>query len=143
MLTARHKTIVEDTLLAISPVFGLAALMFYKRLSDIAPALRPLLPRPIGEQGRRLMQALALAVSSLERPEALAVPLRSLGAPHAGYGVRNEHYSLVAEALLWTLEHAPGSRFDAAARAAWTSLLSGLAARMKHGERPGEQPWVA
>jgi hemoglobin-like flavoprotein len=133
MLTPRQKAVVEDTFLAVAPQAEAAAMMFYLRLFKIAPALRPLFRRPLDEQGRKLMQTLTLAVSSLNRLEDLQEPLARLGARHAGYGVRDEHYAVVGEALLWTLREALGTRFDKFAHEAWAALFHAVAGMMREG----------
>jgi hemoglobin-like flavoprotein len=50
---------------------------------------------------------------------------------HAGYGVKDEHYDTVAEALLWTLEQGLGSDFTTEARDAWVAVYTVLASTMK------------
>ena len=63
------------------------------------------------DQGRKLMQILAVAVKSLDRLHEILGVVREMGHRHAGYGVRDEHYDMVAAALLWTLEKALGEGF--------------------------------
>ena len=59
--------------------------------------------------------------------------LRSLGARHAGYQVRHEHYDTVGAALILTLEQGLGSAFTAEARAAWVELYGAIARTMQEG----------
>jgi hemoglobin-like flavoprotein len=80
------------------------------------------------QQGERLMSMIGAAVALLERPHALLPVLRSLGARHAGYGVRDEHYASVGTALLKTLEQGLGEAFTPDVRAAWT-VLYGVVSR--------------
>jgi hemoglobin-like flavoprotein len=75
------------------------------------------------------MTTLALVVRGLSAPEQIVPAVRHLGARHAGYGVRPEHYQTVGAALLWTLEQGLGDRFTDEAKTAWTAaytLLAGL-----------------
>jgi hemoglobin-like flavoprotein len=85
----------------------------------------------IGEQGKMLMQALAIAVKSLDRPDGLIPMLQDLGRRHAKYGVRDEHYDTVGAALIWTLEKGLGSRFTADVREAWVAVYGVVATTMK------------
>jgi hemoglobin-like flavoprotein len=56
-----------------------------------------------------------------------------MGARHAGYGVRAEHYQTVGAALLWTLEQGLGAKFTPAVREAWAATYELLAEVMQLG----------
>jgi hemoglobin-like flavoprotein len=112
-MTPAEINLVHDTFRQIARISDQAAALFYARLFELDPSLRPMFRGDMTEQGRKLMHVLALAVSSLDRIETLLPAVRQLGVKHTGYGVREEHYATVGEALLWTLEkgldhlHAP------------------------------------
>jgi len=101
--------------------------MFYERLFAIAPDTRAMFSGDIEAQSRKLMDTLALAIGMLRDTPALIATLQALGARHATYGVRDEHYKPVGEALIWTLEKGLGPAFTAEARAAWTTLYGTVA----------------
>lgn len=118
-----------------------AALVFYRRLFSADPSVRPLFRHDIEEQGRKLMETLAGAVSMLEQPAALAAELERLGARHAGYGVRTEHYATVGGALLGMLSDVLGPGFTAEVRSAWSALYGFLSDAMLRGaETAPERP---
>ena len=71
MITPTQKRLVQDSFGLVAPIASTAAALFYQRLFEIDPTLRPMFKGDIGEQGKKLMQALALTVKSLDRPEAL------------------------------------------------------------------------
>jgi hemoglobin-like flavoprotein len=81
------------------------------------------------------MGMIGSALQLLDRPAALLPVLRSLGARHAGYQVRPQHYDTVGAALLLTLEQGLGSAFTPEARAAWTELYGVIARTMIEGAR--------
>lgn len=83
------------------------------------------------EQGTKLMEMIDLAVQSLARTDALLSGLRELGHRHAGYGVRDQHYDTVAQALLWTLAKGLGAGFTSEVEQAWAAAYGFLAATMK------------
>lgn len=130
-MTPVQIQLIRETFALAARRSDLAALLFYKRLFELNPSLRPLFRTNIEEQGRKLMQMLSAAIHLLESPDALLPVLESLGRRHVGYGVRDEHYDTVGEALLWTLNAALGDFFTPAAREAWTSLYGLVAATMK------------
>jgi len=121
---------------------GVASL-FYGRLFEIAPEVRPMFRGDMTAQGRKLMTALALAVDSLTRLESLIPALESLGRKHVQYGVQDKHYDVVGEALLWTLEKALGRAFTPELRLAWTTVYTLLATTMQEAAREVPVPVYA
>ena len=108
-----------------------AEALFYARLFELDPALRPLFTTDIQEQGRKLMQMIAVAVRGLDNLDTLVPAVRALGKRHAGYGVQDQHYETVAAALLWTLERGLGEQFTLEVRDAWATVYGLLAATMQ------------
>lgn len=51
------------------PIAGTAADLFYDRLFEIAPQVRPLFPEDLGGQKKQLMGMLGTAVGNLHKPE--------------------------------------------------------------------------
>src|SRR5688572_7905060 len=132
-MTPQQKSLVQSTFAQVAPIAETAAALFYNRLFELDPSLRPMFKGNIEEQGRKLMQTLAVAVRGLDDLGALVPAVRALGNRHAGYGVRDEHYETVAVALLWTLEAGLGDAFTSEARAAWATVYWILADTMKDG----------
>ncbi len=128
-------TLVKDSFRKIVPIADQAAALFYARLFELDPALRPMFRGDMREQGRKLMTMIATAVAALERLDTLVPAVRQLGARHAGYGVREEHYATVGEALLWTLEKGLGPEFTPAVKQAWTTTYTLLSHTMMEASR--------
>lgn len=118
---------------AIRPIASDAAALFYGRLFELDPALRPLFRGDLRAQGEKLMTMIGAAVAGLDEPATLIPVLRDLGRRHAAYGVKDAHYGTVAAALLWTLEQGLGPAFDDRARGAWTAAYGLIAATMQQG----------
>jgi len=49
---------------------------------------------------------------------------------HVGYGVKPDHYRLVGNALLWTLEKGLGSSWNDKIKDAWRAFYEMIAAMM-------------
>jgi hemoglobin-like flavoprotein len=130
-MTSEQKVLVQSTFAKVAPIADAAAAMFYARLFELDPSLRPLFTTDLAEQGRKLMQMIAVAVNGLDRLDELVPAVRQLGVRHARYGVKDQHYDTVAEALLWTLERGLGSDFTPAVKDAWTTVYGVLATTMK------------
>ncbi|MEM0908987.1 MAG: globin domain-containing protein [Pseudomonadota bacterium] len=91
---------------------------FYSRLFAIAPETQLLFKTDMAKQGQKLMSTLGVLVARLHECEALRPILEDLAKRHVGYGVGEEHYAVVGEALIHALAHTLGEDHDALA--AWT-----------------------
>jgi len=124
---------VQDSFKQVAPIAETAAQLFYARLFELDPDLESLFKGNLSEQGRKLMQMLALAVASLDRMEQILPVVRSLGAKHVDYGVRDKDYDTVGQALLWTLRKGLGDAFTPDVEAAWSDVYATLASEMQSG----------
>lgn len=134
-MTPLQIELVKSTFAKVAPIAPQAAALFYGRLFDIAPEVRPLFKGDMTEQGRKLMQVIGMAVSSLDRLPELVPIVQKLGARHGDYGVKDEHYGFVAEALLWTLEKGLGEAFTPDVKNAWVAAYTVLADTMKQAAK--------
>jgi hemoglobin-like flavoprotein len=126
-----QKELVQTSFEQVRPIADAAAALFYNRLFELDPTLRPLFKGDMKEQGRKLMDMITLAVKGLDRPEALLPALAALGRRHAGYGVNKHDYETVGEALLWTLEQGLGPGFTPDVREAWEAVYGFVAGAMR------------
>ncbi len=106
------------------------AKLFYDRLFEIAPEVRPLFKGDIQAQGAKLMETLLVAIATLNDHDGLTILLEKLGRGHRAYHVEPRHYDYVGEALIWTLRTSLGVGFTPAVERAWTSLYTDIAATM-------------
>ena len=132
-MTSTQIELVQASFKLVQPIAGEAAGLFYNRLFEIDPSLRPMFRGDIEEQGRKLMQMLGVAVASLQRLEQILPAVEELGRRHARYGVRDQHYATVATALLWTLEKGLGEAFTPEVRDAWVAMYGVVTAAMQRG----------
>lgn len=129
-MTPQERTLVQESFAAVRPISDQAAAMFYDRLFTIAPEVKPLFKGDMSEQGKKLMQMLAVAVNGLTNLEVILPAVQELGRKHVDYGVTAAHYQPVGEALLWTLEQGLGDAFNAETKAAWEKTYTLLAGAM-------------
>jgi hemoglobin-like flavoprotein len=133
IMTNEQIKLVQDSFRQVGPIAETAAQLFYARLFELDPDLELLFKGNLTEQGRKLMQMLGLAVSSLDRMEQLLPVVRSLGARHVSYGVRDKDYDTVGQALLWTLRKGLGEAFTPDVESAWSNVYATLASEMQSG----------
>ena len=134
-MTPQQIALVQDSFRKVVPIADTAAMMFYARLFELDPSLRKLFKGDMKKQGMMLMSMIASAVRGLSDPNALIPVLHALGRRHSGYGVVDAHYTIVAEALLWTLQQGLGEEFTAESRDAWVAAYSLMASVMQQGGR--------
>ena len=136
-MTPDQIALVQTSFAHVVPIADTAATLFYGRLFALDPALRRMFPSDLGEQGRKLMTMLRVAVNGLSRLETIVPAVQALGRRHVGYGVTDDHYAVVGAALLWTLNQGLGDQFTPAVEAAWTEAYTLLAETMRAAARQG------
>ena len=129
-LNERQIEMVQASFRQVAPIAEQAAEMFYARLFEIAPEVRPMFKGDMAEQGRKLMAVLAAVVNGLRDLDKIVPVAERLAVGHVDYGVRPEHYRTVGEALLWTLGEAFGDDFTPDMHAAWGAAYTTLAGVM-------------
>lgn len=132
-MTPQQVHLIRKTFAELSRHDHVAALVFYKRLFELAPELRPMFRGDIEVQSKKLIDMLGVLIAMLERPLGLELELKAMGARHAGYGVKDEHYAVVGAALMAMLAEALDKDFTLEVRAAWTALYSAVETLMKAG----------
>jgi hemoglobin-like flavoprotein len=132
-MNQKQIQLVQNSFEQVKPIANIAADLFYDRLFELDPGLRPLFKSDLSEQKHNLMTTLSFAVASLKRPETILPAVRQLGARHVGYGVQEYHYQTVGAALLWTLGQGLGAQFTPEVEDAWTAVYTVLAQTMQEG----------
>ncbi|MCL4264537.1 MAG: hemin receptor [Anaerolineae bacterium] len=122
---------VQDSFAQVKPIADVAATLFYGRLFELDPTLRPYFKGDLSEQKQKLMTALAFVVAGLDRPQTILPAVQALGKRHAGYGVQDAHYKTVGAALLWTLAQGLGEQFTPDVATAWAAAYTLLAGVMQ------------
>ncbi len=134
-MNADQVAIVQETFKKVLPISETAAELFYKRLFELNPSFKSLFKGDMKKQGRMLMQMIDFAVKGIDEPDTILPTIQDLGKRHVGYGVKEEYYSAVGEALLWTLEQGLGKDFTSEAKEAWTEAYKLLSGVMKDAAR--------
>lgn len=130
-MTAAEIKLVQDSWEKCVPIAETAADLFYTKLFELDPSVKPMFSSDIKEQGKKLMTMITTAVRGLNRLDEIVPAVQAMGKRHAGYGVKDEHYDTVAAALLWTLGQGLGDDFTPECEAAWVKTYTLLATTMK------------
>lgn len=129
-MTPHDIALIRRSFEAVKPIAPLAAALFYGRLFEIAPEVKPLFKGDMEEQGRKLMTTLAVVVNGLSDLPALLPTAEVLAKRHVAYGVTPAHYQPVGEALIWTLQRGLDGGWTPELESAWTRAYGLLAGAM-------------
>ncbi len=134
-MTPEQVALIKSSWSKVTPIAEQAAELFYGKLFELDPSVKPLFTGDMKEQGRKLMAMISTAVNGLDRLPDIVPAVQELGRRHVGYGVKDEHYDTVGAALLWTLEQGLGDDFTPETKAAWAEVYGVLATTMKDAAR--------
>ncbi|MCG7867577.1 MAG: globin domain-containing protein [Candidatus Thiodiazotropha taylori] len=132
-MTPEQITHVKSSWSKVEPIADQAAALFYGRLFEVYPEVKPYFKGDMEAQGKKLMSMIGTAVGSLDNLEPLLPVIRESGKRHAEYGVQAVDYDKVADALLWTLGEGLGDAFNDEVKEAWVVTYTALAGVMKEG----------
>ncbi|OUT59804.1 MAG: hemin receptor [Rhodopirellula sp. TMED11] len=138
-MTPAQIELVQSTWDAVKPNADTVAELFYQRLFELAPSLKPLFKGDMKEQGKKLMATLSLAVASLTKLEEILPAVQALGRRHVEYGVPEESYQTVGQALLDTLNKGLGDAFTDEVKEAWTQTYVTLSTVMIEAGKTAEE----
>ena len=94
-MTPEQMTLVQTSWEKVVPISDKAAELFYGKLFETDPELKPLFKGDMAEQGKKLMTMITTVVRGMKNLEALVPAIQDLGRRHVGYGVKDEHYDTV------------------------------------------------
>src|SRR5271156_448419 len=115
---------IQESFAKVAPISEQAAALFYGRLFELAPAVKPLFRGDMHEQGHKLMATLGLVVDGLGKLESVLPAASRLAKRHVDYGVKPAHYEPVGVALLWTLERGLGHQWTPELSTAWAAAYT-------------------
>jgi hemoglobin-like flavoprotein len=92
--------LVKQSWSQVMPIADTAAALFYQRLFEVAPQVKPLFKGDMKTQGKKLMSMINTVVVGLDRLDALLPAIQDLGKRHKAYGVKDADYDSAGAALL-------------------------------------------
>jgi hemoglobin-like flavoprotein len=129
-MTPDQVKLVQQSFARVVPISDAAAVLFYDRLFETAPSVKPMFPADMTEQRKKLISTLAVVVNGLGNLETVLPAASALAKRHVGYGAKPEHYPVVGVALLWTLQQGLGDHWTPDVAAAWTAAYATLSGFM-------------
>ena len=130
-VTQRQITLVQNSFGKVEPIAEQAADIFYTKLFEYDPKLKPLFKSDIKAQGRKLMATLKVATAGLNDLDTLVPVLHQLAERHVNYGVKAADFTPVGNALLYALHQGLGDQFTDEVRQAWVEVFRLVSTTMK------------
>ena len=103
-MTETQIKIVQNSWKLVAQDSEQAGKLFYARLFEISPGVRPMFPEDTSAQEKKLTTMLSYVINKLGNLNQIIEEVRSLARRHVKYGATPAHYPVVGEALIWTLE---------------------------------------
>uniref|UniRef100_A0A7S1DV93 Globin domain-containing protein n=1 Tax=Hemiselmis andersenii TaxID=464988 RepID=A0A7S1DV93_HEMAN len=143
MAATDNTTRVQDSWRVVEKDLDTHGIKFFMRIFEIAPGalqlfsfrdVKDLEKSPeLKKHASRVMGTVGKAVAGLTDVKTLIPVLQALGVQHSLYGVKGEHFPIVGEALLWTLEQGlgPAGLWTPEVKEAWTETWGTIVSVMK------------
>ena len=129
-MTPKQVALVQESFAKVVPIADQAAVIFYDRLFEVAPQVRPMFKGDMAEQRKKLIAMLATVVAGLSKLETILPAASALAKRHVAYGAKAGHYPVVGGALLWTLEKGLGAAWTPELAQAWAAAYGTLSGYM-------------
>lgn len=137
-MTPDQITLIQESFAKVAPISDAAAEIFYNRLFEIAPDVKPYFKGDMTEQGAKLMATLGVVVNGLRDLDKIVPVAQQLAIRHVDYGVKAQDYTPVGEALIYTLEKGLGDDFTADLKESWLAAYGTLSSVMIAAAYEGE-----
>jgi Hemoglobin-like flavoprotein len=129
-MTPTQIQLVKESWSKVIPISDAAGSLFYQRLFDVAPGVRHLFKSNPHEQSRKLMTMITMVVSKLDQLDTILEDIKGLARRHDKYGAKKEHYAVVGECLIWTLNKGLGDHWNKETEEAWATAYTILSNAM-------------
>lgn len=131
MLTEKEIKLIKKnwkSLQGINPV--LIGDVFYRKLFIDFPQAKRMFKISREEQAAKLIDMLNTIIVRLQRINELTDDITQMAKRHVEYGVKDEHYQYVGNALIWTLKQASRDEWNEELENAWIKCYTFLADTM-------------
>ncbi len=135
-MDTKNVKLIESSFKLVAPKGEEFVQSFYDNLFKDFPAAEELFANAeLGMQGMKLLDALEFVVGHLRKPKELSDYLKKLGKRHVSYGTVADHYPMVAQALLKTLEEYAGDAWTDELKDAWVGAWGVISETMLEGAK--------
>lgn len=142
-MDVKQIKLIENSFKLVEPKGEEFVQSFYKNLFEDFPAAEELFSNAqLGMQGMKLLDALEYTVKHIRKPKELTEYLQKLGKRHVSYGTIEDHYPMVAQSLLRTLEEYAGDAWTNDVKDAWVEAWGVISKCMQEGAKSAKPKTV-
>jgi class 3 adenylate cyclase/hemoglobin-like flavoprotein len=124
-MTPDQVRLLVNSFEKVKPISEEVAKRFYENLFRRAPEFEHKFQNvDMPTQGQMVLQAVGLAIDSLNNFDDVRPVLEGLGKRHVNYGVHSEHFAIAGSALVETLQQTFGKDFTPDLEQAWRDVLA-------------------
>ncbi len=127
MLSERETRIIQESYARIYENADKFSENFYMNLFEIAPDLRPLFAADIKKQGRKFIEILSIIILDLRDKKLIVPMIADMGRRHVKYGTERDHYQIVGQALIQTLDETFENKWSSTEKQLWIRLYNFVA----------------
>jgi nitric oxide dioxygenase len=121
-MTERQINLIKDNWGTVIAYSHLAGEIFYKKLFEIKPELQSLFKNSMKEQEKKLVFAVTLLITKLNKLDIVKDEVKYLSKRHIEYGVNPEDFEPFGRALLEMLKTVYQERWNKELALAWIDL---------------------
>ena len=130
-MTSKQIQLVKRSWLTVAALDEeIVGQLFYTRLFEVNPELKPLFKNPMNSQYRKLISMIGFVIARLDALDDIIEEVQKLAQRHVKYGVQERHYAMVGAALLWTLQKGLNDIWNQELEEAWIACYTLLSAAM-------------
>lgn len=122
--------LVKDSWAEVVTNYDRAGAFFYQKLFEKAPDLKPLFQENSENQNKKLVFAITLIITKLNKLDNFKHEIKYLSKRHANYGVRPEYFGAFGEAFLAMLKEILEIKWTPEMRLAWNKIYDIIAKAM-------------
>lgn len=108
---------------------------FYTKLFELDPNMKYLFKNDLKVQRIKFVDSINYLARRMEDLEETTNKMKKLGLKHKGYMVKEGHYPIFGDALIYSFEHHLGEEFDDKSKTAWIKLYDSVAEFMIKGTK--------
>ncbi len=138
-MTTHQIEMVQQSWERIKPGAQSAGELFYQKLFEKAPQVRHMFRSDISEQAGKLTYMLTYVVNRLDKLDTMVDDVQKLAVRHDKYGAEPEHYMVVGDCLLETLQEGLGEDWNHQLMRAWAAAYGTLANAMIQAQLQSRQ----
>lgn len=131
-MTPRQQELVRTSFLLVQSQQNRITELLYEELFRLEPASKALFRGDIGEQQKKLMRMLQIAIENIDNKVELQTMLFNLGMIHQSYGVEEHHFVSFGKSLNFALKSVLKDAFTPEVEASWLAAYHYFAVTMKN-----------